>query len=88
MESGMEKYTSEDMVNKPPHYRFGGYELLDVIKAKLRESKMSPAQAGLWIQLVQYLFRYDVKGNPFQDLNKAKFYLNDLYKETEKTHKD
>ena len=49
---------------------------------------MTPAQAGLWIQLVQYLFRYDVKGNPFQDLNKAKFYLNDLYKETEKTHKD
>ena len=29
MESGMEKYTSEDMVNKPPHYRFGGYELLE-----------------------------------------------------------
>ena len=88
MESGMEKYTSEDMVNKPPHYRFGGYELLDVIKAKLRESKMDAVQAGLWIQLVQYLFRYDVKGNPFQDLNKAKFYLNDLYKETEKTNKD
>ena len=49
---------------------------------------MDAVQAGLWIQLVQYLFRYDVKGNPFEDLNKAKFYLNDLYKETEKTHKD
>ena len=24
----------------------------------------------------------------FQDLNKAKFYLNDLYKETEKNHKN
>jgi len=53
----MEKYTSEDLVNKPRHYRFGGYELLDVIKAKLRESKMDAVQAGLWIQLIQYLFR-------------------------------
>lgn len=84
----MEKYTSKDMVNRPPHYRFGGYELLEVIKAKLRESEMDAVQAALWIQLIQYLFRFDVKGKPFEDLNKAKFYLNDLYKETEKTSKD
>ena len=82
----MEKYTSEDMVNRPPHYRFGGYELLEVIKAKLRESKMDAVQSALWIQLIQYLFRFDIKGKPFEDLNKAKFYLNDLYKETEKTN--
>ena len=84
----MEKDTSEDMVNSRPHYRFGGYELLEVIKAKLRESKMDAVQSALWIQLVQYLFRFDVKGKPFEDLNKAKFYLNDLYKETEKTNRD
>ena len=84
----MEKYTSEDMVNRPPHYRFGGYELLEVIKAKLRESKMDAVQSALWIQLIQYLFRFDMKGKPFDDLNKAKFYLNDLYKETEKTNRD
>ena len=84
----MEKYTSEDMVNRPPHYRFGGYELLEVIKAKLRESKMDAVQSALWIQLIQYLFRFDVKGKPFDDLNKAKFYLNDLYKETEKTSRE
>ena len=84
----MEKYTSKDMVNKPPHYRFGGYELLEVIKAKLRESNMDAVQSALWIQLIQYLFRFDVKGKPFEDLNKAKFYLNDLYKETEKTNRD
>ena len=84
----MEKYTSEEMVNRPPHYRFGGYELLEVIKAKLRESKMDAVQSALWIQLIQYLFRFDVKGKPFDDLNKAKFYLNDLYKETEKTNRD
>ena len=49
---------------------------------------MDAVQAGLWIQLVQYLFRFDVKGKPFEDLSKAKFYLNDLYKETEKTEED
>ena len=84
----MEKYTSKDMVNRPPHYRFGGYELLEVIKAKLRESKMDAVQSALWIQLVQYLFRFDIKGKPFEDLNNAKFYINDLYKETEKTNRD
>ena len=84
----MEKYTSEEMVNRPPHYRFGGYELLEVIKAKLRESKMDAVQSALWIQLIQYLFRFDMKGKPFEDLNKAKFYLNDLYKETEKNNRD
>jgi len=84
----MEKYTSKDMVNRPPHYRFGGYELLEVIKAKLRESNMDAVQSALWIQLIQYLFRFDMKGKPFEDLNKAKFYLNDLYKETEKTNTD
>ena len=84
----MENYTSEEMVNRPPHYRFGGYELLEVIKAKLRESKMDAVQAARWIQLIQYLFRFDVKGKPFEDLNKAKFYLNDLYKETEKNNRD
>ena len=84
----MEKYTSEEMVNRPPHYRFGGYELLEVIKAKLRESKMDAVQSALWIQLIQYLFRFDVKGKPFEDLSKAKFYLNAIYKETEKTNRD
>jgi len=84
MASGMEKSTSKDLVNKPPHYRFGGYELIEVLKAKLRESKMDSVQSALWVQIVQYLFRYDVKGNALQDLGKAKFYLDDLYEETKK----
>ena len=84
MASGMEKSTSKDLVNKPPHYRFGGYELIEVLKAKLRESEMDAVQSALWVQIVQYLFRYDVKGNALQDLGKAKFYLDDLYKETKK----
>jgi len=80
----MEKFIYKDLVNKPPHYRFGGYELIEVLKAKLRESKMDTVQSALWTQIVQYLFRYDVKGNALQDLGKAKFYLDDLYKETKK----
>ena len=80
----MEKFIYKDLVNKPPHYRFGGYELIEVLKAKLRESEMDAVQSALWVQIVQYLFRYDVKGNALQDLGKAKLYLDDLYEETKK----
>ena len=45
---------------------------------------MDTVQSALWTQIVQYLFRYDVKGNALQDLGKAKFYLDDLYEETKK----
>ena len=64
----MEKYTYKDLVKKPPHYRFGGYELIEVLKAKLRESEMDAVQSA----------------NALQDLGKAKFYLDDLYEETKK----
>jgi len=73
--------TEKDLVNKPPHYRFNGIELLDVIKAKLDNCKMQPYTASLWTQCVQYLFRFDVKGNNLQDLEKARFYLNEIIKE-------
>jgi len=69
-----------DLVNYPQHYRFDGYELIDVIKAKLDKANMTLYQASLWTQCVQYLFRFDAKGNPLQDLEKARFYLNEIIK--------
>ena len=80
----MEKFIYKDLVNKPPHYRFGGYELIEVLKANVRDAERHPVQSALRVQIVQYLFRYDVKGNALQDLGKAKFYLDDLYEETKK----
>ena len=77
----MEEKQKVDLVNEPPHYKFDGIELIDVIKAKLNNSKMSPYTAAIWIQCIQYLFRFDVKGNDIQDLEKARFYLNEIIKE-------
>jgi|TARA_E500000305_G_scaffold105979_1_gene103982 hypothetical protein len=71
----------KDLVNYPPHYRFEGFELLDVLKAKLDKANMTLYQASLWTQCVQYMFRFDAKGNPLQDLEKARFYLNEIIKE-------
>ena len=77
----MEEKEKIDLVNYPPHYRFDGYELLDVLKAKLDKGNMTLFQASLWTQCVQYLFRFDAKGSPLQDLEKARFYLNEIIKE-------
>ena len=42
---------------------------------------MSPYTAAIWTQCIQYLFRFDVKGNDIEDLEKARFYLNEIIKE-------
>lgn len=57
-----------DMVNRPPHYTFGKYEVIDV----LEDWDLSPL---LW-QVVKYVSRAKHKGNELQDLKKAQFYLN------------
>ena len=43
----MEEKQKVDLVNEPPHYKFDGIELIDVIKAKLNNSKMSPYTAAI-----------------------------------------
>lgn len=59
-----------DMVNKPPHYRTGGIEVLDFIEAKDLNFRLG--------NVVKYVSRAGKKLNtdPVQDLEKALFYLN------------
>jgi hypothetical protein len=57
-----------DMVNQPPHYKAGGMETIDFIEAK-----------GLGYNLgnvVKYISRADLKGSHYEDLLKARWYLN------------
>ena len=57
-----------DMVNNPPHYKVGGIESIDVIEA-----------FGLGFNLgntIKYILRHKLKGNPLQDLQKARWYLD------------
>jgi len=65
-----------DPVNNPTHYK--GHNGVDCITAM--EAMVGPAgfAAHLRCQVLKYLWRYEDKGNPVQDLNKARFYLDRL----------
>ena len=60
----------------PAHYMIPGMdcELVDIIKAKSRVAT-DCWQFFLWASCLQYLWRYDVKGEPQKDLGKALVYL-------------
>jgi len=64
-----------DPVERPQHYNMGTIEVLDFIL-----DQALPYLAG---NIVKYVCRYRYKGNPVEDLKKARFYLDRLIKETE-----
>ena len=72
-----------DLVNHPPHYKYGNMEILDIIKEKSKNTHMNHYEFGIWGQMIQYLFRFDLKGSWITDLKKARFYLDALIREEE-----
>lgn len=58
-----------DMVNRPPHYTFGKFEVIEVLEDWFPRSPL------LW-QVGKYIARAEHKGSPLQDLKKAQWYLN------------
>ncbi|EDP7447940.1 DUF3310 domain-containing protein [Listeria monocytogenes] len=72
------KNDNKDNVNNPAHYKAGGIETLDYIKAKVKDY---PSYAAG--NILKYISRYEHK-NGIEDLKKAQFYLNDLIAELEK----
>ena len=68
----------EDVVNNPDHYNTGNIECIEAIE----ESMSSEAFKGyLKGNCMKYLWRYDYKGKPIEDLEKAQWYLAKLLKE-------
>lgn len=61
-----------DMVNSPPHYNQGDVECIDAIKAALGEHFPYHCTATA----MKYLWRWDAKANPVEDLEKAKWYID------------
>lgn len=59
----------KDMVNHPPHYTFGKHEVIDVLDDWFPEDPL------LW-QVGKYLGRAAHKGNMWEDLKKAAWYLD------------
>lgn len=61
-----------DMVNKPPHYNTGGVECIEAIEASMSRKEFLGYLKG---SVIKYLWRYQHKGRPLEDLNKCMWFL-------------
>ena len=68
----------KDNIN-PDHYKVGGIETWDYIKAKLSASQLAGFALG---NVMKYVSRADHK-NKLEDLKKAKWYLDKIIAEIE-----
>ena len=66
---------SSDNVNHPKHYTNGDVECIDAIKASMSSDAFAGYLKG---NTIKYLWRYQLKKNPVEDLEKAKWYLEKL----------
>jgi hypothetical protein len=69
----------KDKIN-PNHYKVGGIETFDYLKAKLTPTELAGFCKG---NVIKYVSRADHKGK-IEDLKKAQWYLNNLISELEK----
>lgn len=67
-----------DPVNHPAHYKQGGVECIEAIKAALGQEGFIAYCKG---QVVKYLWRAHHKGNALQDAEKAEWYLKRVISE-------
>lgn len=61
-----------DAVNSPQHYAGGGVECIDAIKASMSSEAFKGYLKG---NVQKYLWRYEKKVAPLEDLHKAQVYL-------------
>lgn len=64
-----------DNVNSPAHYRQGGIECIEAIKASMSEKGFRDYLKG---NVMKYIWRYEHKGRVIEDIEKALWYLNRL----------
>lgn len=64
-----------DNVNSPAHYRQGGIECIEAIKASMSEEGFKDYLKG---NVMKYIWRYEHKGRAIEDIEKAMWYLNRL----------
>ena len=70
-----------DAVNHPRHYTGAGIECIEAIKASMTPDALSGYLKG---NVQKYLWRYEKKVNPVEDLKKARWYLDYLINELDK----
>lgn len=66
-----------DPASAPRHYRRGGLECRDVERALLSDTDVSGPAALMWMDALEYLFRWDLKGGA-ADLVKARSCIDGL----------
>ena len=66
-----------DMVNSPPHYNQTGIECIHAISAATNDGFKYYLQGNI----LKYLWRFDYKDKPLEDLKKAQWYLDKLIEE-------
>lgn len=61
---------TEDIINKPNHYHKGGFDIYEIMQAKLSKEKYKGFCEG---NILKYLLRAELKGKPLEDLKKLRF---------------
>ena len=69
-----------DVVNSPPHYKTGGIEAIEGIEASMAPEAYAGYLKG---SVMKYLWRYEKKGKPLEDLKKARWFLDRLIQKVE-----
>lgn len=69
-----------DYVNHPPHYKKGGIECIEAIRASMGVEEFAGYLKG---NVIKYVWRYREKGHPVEDLKKAHWYLDRLVEHVE-----
>ena len=67
-----------DPVEQPDHYNKGSIEAIEAIKASMPEHEFKGYLKG---NALKYLWRYDYKGKPVEDLRKCRWYIDRLIQE-------
>jgi len=67
-----------DPVDQPDHYNKGAIEAIEAIKASMPEHEFKGYLKG---NALKYLWRYDYKGKPVEDLRKCRWYIERLLQE-------
>ena len=66
---------ADDPVNSPAHYNRKGVEAIQAIEASMSDDEFRGYCKG---NAMKYLWRYQYKGKPVEDLKKCRWYLDKL----------
>lgn len=77
---------TEDLVNSPSHYNQGNVEVIEILEQQaeaMANNGVDPKAIPHICNALKYLCRFQSKGKPIEDLNKAKWYIDRAIKNLE-----